>query len=366
MRTGSGGVSPAAVGGVGVPPPVQPLPLAAPSLVALAGRPLALSTGRSRVDAGVTVAVASGARVWASRDAETIRVSLDSGSVELAVAARDDGRGFGTRATSPRLDVRAGDFRFVDLGTIFRVDRHGQQVELRVSEGQVAVWRGEQQLAMVGSGSHWSGSSAEVAAGTPALQTCAAMADGPRAAEALSCYRNLASGNGLVAETALYEAARLYHERQGDTPAAVATLLETRRRFPSGALRSEVDVTLLELFPRIGRHRQALDESAALLSREPRHHRAAELYLLRGNILRESFKDYARAATEYAAADAVAGDDLGDDRTRVSDDAEFFRAVCLEASQQREAARDAYRQYLSSGHSRHFAEARERLARLSP
>ena len=124
-------------------------------------------------------------------------------------------------------------------------------------------------------------------------------------------------------------------------------------------MRAEVDLTLVELLPRLGRFREALDESEALLSRDPRHERAAELHLLRGNILRESFQDYGRAGREYAAVrDAVGAGEASE----IADDAAFFEAVCLEVVRRDDAAA-AYRRYLAGGARRHAAEARARLLR---
>ena len=89
-----------------------------------------------------------GGRAVASTDAGNTRVSLSSGSVRLDVKPRDPGR---------RFQVDSGPFRFVVVGTSFRVIRSAKTVELWVFEGHVAVWRAEHMGPMVAGGEHWTG-----------------------------------------------------------------------------------------------------------------------------------------------------------------------------------------------------------------
>jgi ferric-dicitrate binding protein FerR (iron transport regulator) len=313
-----------------VPPPVATtMPLVEPPAVVLPTRPRPLSGERIRLAGGTVLSLGQRTRAQGSQQAGKTRLLLESGTLELAVAP----------GHSKGVSVRAGVYRFVDLGTVFQVTRRGDEVSLRVDEGAVAVWHGPQRLATVNAGGYWSSSAAptRVAVVAPIVGT-------------------------LAAETALYEQARRLAWKLRDLPGALATLREHRRRFPRSALRTEVDLTLVELLPQMGRFDEALDESEALLARDPRHERAAELHLLRGNILRESFRDYARAAGEYAAVrDAV----RPGASVAVADDAAFFEAVCLEAVG-RPGAADAYRRYLAGPAPRHAAAARARLSALAP
>jgi hypothetical protein len=343
------------------PPPVTvaaPAPPAEPLPLVLSPRLRPLSGGPIRLAGGALLYLGQRTRAQGSEQGGQTRLVLESGTLTLTVApGRPD-----------RVSVVAGPYRFVDLGTIFRVTRTGKRVHLRVDEGRVAVWRGHHLVAAVNAGGHWSSPAAptpvaaDLVAPEDPIQSCAASLAEGSARDAVACYRRLAGGGTLAAEAALYEEARVLTRHLRDLPGALATLREHRRRFPRGALRAEVDLTLVELLPRLGRYQEALDESGALLSHDPRHERAAELHLLRGNLLRESFRDYPRAALEYAAVRDVVRP--GDDPA-IADDAAFFEAVCLEASRRPEAA-DAYRRYLAGGAPRHAAEARARLSAIGP
>jgi TolA-binding protein len=334
-----------------------PTPAAAPPAVALSARLRPLARGPMSLAGGIGLSLGRQTRARGSQQAGRTRLVLASGTLELAVAP----------GQPARVSVWAGPYRFVDVGTVFRVTRRGGRVTLGVDEGAVTVWRGRQRVATVNAGGHWSSSSAaaplatgSVASSDP-IQPCASLASGS-AVDAVACYGRLAGGGGLVAQTALYEQARLLAWQVGDLPAALAALQEHRRRFPGGALRAEVDLTLVELLPRLGRFREALAQSAALLSQHPRHERAAELHLLRGNVLRETFEDHARAGLEYASVREVLPPGQ---LSEIADDAAFFEAVCLEADRRPEAA-DAYRRYLAGQAPRHAAEARARLSALAP
>ena len=175
----------------------------------------------------------------------------------------------------------------------------------------------------------------------------AATADGAAAAAPVAPAPTPPAG-GLDAEVALYEAARA----RRDAAAALEAFLEHRRRFPGGVLHREVDLSIVELLPKVGRHREALDESAALLAARPGE-RAGDLRLLRGNIYREVFRDYARAEAEYAGVVGSAA---------IADDAGFWRGVCLEQLGRPAEAAAAYRAVLVSGPAGpRAAEARRRL-----
>ncbi len=73
---------------------------------------------------------------------------------------------------------------------------------------------------------------------------------------AADCLSTLAAGDGLEAETALYELALGAHER-GDTAEAIARFAEHQRRFPDGVLAPEASIGLI-----LG-HLSARDRAAA-------------------------------------------------------------------------------------------------------
>jgi TolA-binding protein len=173
----------------------------------------------------------------------------------------------------------------------------------------------------------------------------------------IDCLLGQGRGSELGAEVALYEAARLYRDTLGDTGHAIATLRELRRRFPSGALAAEADLTLAELLPTVGRYREALAASAAVLETQPSPERMAELHLLRGDLLRTGVGDCRAAAAEYAQAA-----ELGPDTA--ADPASFFAAVCLQKLGDAASARRAFEHYLARPSPRRAAEAVRRLGEL--
>jgi hypothetical protein len=375
---------------------------APPPLLALSGVPRPLPADRVRLDEQITVSAAPGTRAtaWVDR-AGRQHVDLGGGVVELVVGG----------GLHPILVVHAGEYRFRDRGTVFEVGRTGPAVWLHVTSGAVGVSKARRVLAVIGADQRWSAGVADAASDTrarprPARAPAPALAIGSspafgapapsdmnppgpapavpvpapqtpvaatptvprrtlpdcRALEqehddgAQSCLRVVAEGNDLNAETALYELARLQQESLGDPAAALATLKKQRRRFPDGALRNEAELTTIELLPQVGQYRSALDLSDAFLARHPRHERAAELHLLRANILREVFSEYAAAVREYQEVDAGA--------SGVADDAAFFLAVSLEADGRKQDAADAYRRYLKRRMPGHADVARARLTAL--
>lgn len=346
-------------------PPAAPAPLSLPvaAPLALSTRPRRLPVGASIIDGAITASTAKGSHaiIWRDQHGKD-RIALSTGKVQIDVQ--------GPHHVRP-VAVEAGNYRFVDVGTVFEVTRDGRSVRLWVQAGAVEVWCRQTVLATIEAGARWSAALSDGDAcrshapppipptsGPPAagLSRCESLvADGDDRAAA-DCLSPLADGAGLTAETALYEMARLQSRRFDDVAGALSTLQTQRRRFPNGALRDEADLTAIELLPRAGRHQEALDLSASFLRRHPRESRAAELHLLRGNILCESFADYPAAAREYAAAQSAAG--------ASGDDAAFFGAVCRELSGARHEAIGAYRAYLARSSRRHEAEARARLATL--
>jgi len=346
-------------------------------------------------EADVNLSPDGTARAYTTPAAAT--VELGTGVLDLHVEKRhaEDGHAF---------EVAAGPYRFTVLGTMFRVSRVANDVTLSVTEGRVAVSQGKTALAIITAGGFWSGTVAKEraphaapssdapsaargagattvasrpsaarapqaalpattvppdvrTAGVLASGACAARADAGDPAGAADCFTAAATGDNLGAEVSLYEAARLYRDALGQPERAVAALQEARRRWPAGALATEVSLSLAELLPKLGRYRQALDEAQALLDRHPGGVRAAELHLLRGDVLRAGLARCPAAESEYAAAAAT-------DDPRVADAAAFWRAACLETDGHRAEARAAFASYLARAHPQRRAEAARRLQGL--
>jgi tetratricopeptide (TPR) repeat protein len=177
------------------------------------------------------------------------------------------------------------------------------------------------------------------------------------ARDAVNCYLADSHESGRASEMALYEAGRVRRDELGDVAGALEAFEQYRTRFPNGMLRSEADLSIVELLPKLGRHREALDEIGRLLTRAGGQERAAELYLLRGNIFREVLEDFAGAERDYAAAEAALAPEAGE--------ATFFRGVCLQALGRAAEARAAFERYLGAGPGRFGEEARRRLKILA-
>jgi hypothetical protein len=383
-------------------PPVPTIRLAAADSVLPSGKVELLDEASAVVSAD---AVASG-----RNQAGRTEISLAKGSIALHVLPRAPGHEFA---------VSAGDYRFMVVGTAFTVSQDQARLQLMVSEGKVAVWRGSDRLVTVGAGEQWSTPLSPAvpprarAARVPAESSpTVAMRDPVRPApapaparvpaanvqaeapttppplvptppspepaaqpapavrrdcgavasrspqEALGCYQQQAAQGGLAGESAQYEIARLWRDSFHDSSRALAAYREQRSRFPRGVLAIEADLSIIELLPRLDRHAEALSESERFLREHPGAERRGEIHLLRGNIFREAMRDFAHAEHEYALGSETRG--------RAGDENRFLRAVCLEALGRTQEARVAYGHYLSQPKSAHAQEAKTRLERLGP
>ena len=185
---------------------------------------------------------------------------------------------------------------------------------------------------------------------------CPGLARSGDAQAAAACFGERAGGAGLSAEVALYELSRLERDALAKPAQALATLERYLERFPNGSLNGEARFSRLELLARLGRAQEALEASRAFLSSSFGVERAAEVHLLRGNLLLREQQGTA-ASVEYRAALNAPG--------RVGDDAAYQLAVALEQSADRQRARAAYERYLERPGARHVAAAKARLAELS-
>jgi hypothetical protein len=124
--------------------------------------------------------------------------------------------------------------------------------------------------------------SAEDAGG--GAKACAELARAGAAEQALSCYAKLASGNGMTAELALFEQARLEGKVLRRPEQARLTLDEYRRRFPRGSLRAEVMLAQIDWLLASGDSARALQLVDEALGSGLLRERTAELERLRATL----------------------------------------------------------------------------------
>lgn len=196
---------------------------------------------------------------------------------------------------------------------------------------------------------------AEMLEAAPAGPDCLLLARQGSTREAEQCFAERARGSGLGAEMALYELGRLRRNVLADPRGALLALEEYGARFPSGSLRKEVEMSYLELLVQVGRSREALERSSALLEAPSGAERAAELHLLRGDVFRRSLRDLRAAEREYGLSEQLSG----------SAEATYLRGVCLEALQEHAAASEAYQRYLGKPSRPRTVDVQQRLRRLS-
>lgn len=176
-----------------------------------------------------------------------------------------------------------------------------------------------------------------------------------RATEPEACYRALADGDGIAAETSLYRLAQS-RARRRDAAGALDALREHTRRFPNGSLAPEVDLSILEALL-IEDATEARDAADRFLARHAASSYARDVHAIRAT-LRHRAGDCAGALDDY---DRALGGRIA---ARRRDEASFGRAACLEALGRTADARAAYEAYLADvPEGRFVARARERLER---
>jgi len=355
--------------------PPAPTPSLAPpgtASIRLGELPSVLPAGRVDLLGQASAVLSTDGRASGRAQDGKTEIVLARGNLELHVLPRAPGQTF---------TVVAGLYKFTVMGTSFTVSQTRSRLELVVSEGRVSVSRGSKLLATVGAGGTWAVALNSVAssglrqaevrgqtreASTPAARApgfvhdreCGQLAAGKNAREALLCYEEQAVQPGLAGETAQYELARLLRDTFASPERALAAFKDQRARFPKGALRTEADLSIIELLPRLGRHAEAMGEIEQFLAAHPKSQRRGELHLMRGNIFREVLHDLNRAEREYASAAESGG--------RVGDDSRFMRAVCLETLGRVEEAGKAFQDYLRQDGTAHREEAERRLEHLRP
>jgi hypothetical protein len=248
----------------------------------------------------------------------------------------------GNRMSTTKLSAQAANTRA-------SADTDGQNAPPRATESPAA------QPAAVSDAAAADQPSASAPGEINSAVDCLSLARRGQTRGAEACFLKRAEGSGLGAEMALYEVARLRRDVLADPTGALAALAEYRRRFPAGALRREADMSQLELLLQLGRSDEALRQSDELLSSSSSGERAAELHLLRGNILRKAQSRFADAEHEYQLAERAGA--RGGEVT-------YFRALCLEALGRAPEAAALFRQYLEQPQRPYAEDALRRLRRL--
>jgi transmembrane sensor len=237
------------------------------------------------------------------------RPSVESGSAELSVPHQPPGW---------RFSLTAGPYVVTVVGTKFKVEMGSRSVGVEVTEGVVEVWRGSR-VTRLAAGDAWHGPlhPEEPAAQPGAGASAAPPSERPRAsaggalasrAEAVFTRRAVpisrglqearaaveagdfnraveilaraAQGTGPVAENAAYELAWITRYNLGRPRQAVTLWDKYRNRFPSGVLRAEADLSIVDTLSQLGDVRAALAEAKAFISRHPNSERRAEIQRL--------------------------------------------------------------------------------------
>jgi transmembrane sensor len=244
------------------------------------------------------------------------RPSVEQGTATLAVPHQPPGW---------RFSVTAGPYVVTVVGTKFDVKVGSRTVGVEVTEGVVEVWRGSRSTRLV-AGDAWNGplypeesgtpsglgSSGLPTSASPAVVKAAAPSERPHLAapsmplvpnkpvastarglqdaqsalqagdtnRAADILMHTAQGSGPAAENAAYELARITRYNLGRPRQAVVLWDKYRTRFPSGLLRTEADLSIVDTLSQLGEVQAALSEARAFLSRHPNSERRAEVQRL--------------------------------------------------------------------------------------
>jgi hypothetical protein len=220
------------------------------------------------------------------------RPSVEKGSAHLSVPHQPPGW---------RFSVTAGPYVVTVVGTKFEVNVASRTVGVEVTEGVVEVWRGSHSTRLVagdawngplypdeaspvqpsptGGKAHRSPPHAKVQMNQHLLDAQAALQAG-NVNKALEILNRTAQGSDPAAENAAYELGRITRYELNHPRQAVALWEKYRARFPSGLLRTETDLSIVETLSHVGDVHAALAEADAFLSRHPNSERRAEVQRL--------------------------------------------------------------------------------------
>lgn len=267
-----------------------------------------------RTHKGERVRVALGGGAMADLDQESSitwdvqhRPSIERGTASLSVPHQPPGW---------RFSVTAGPYVVTVVGTKFKVEVGSRTVGVEVSEGVVEVWRGSQSTRLV-AGDAWHGplfpeESASTSTSAGPAVAARVPSERPRAAavasslaparpatpdnrglrdaqsalqsgdvnRAMDLLSQTAQGAGPAAENAAYEMARITRYNLNRPRQAVALWDKYRTRFPSGILRTEADLSIVDTLSQLGEVREAMTEAKGFLARHPNSERRQEVQRL--------------------------------------------------------------------------------------
>ncbi len=224
------------------------------------------------------------------------RPSVEKGSARLSVPHQPPGW---------RFSVTAGPYVVTVVGTKFVVSVVSRTVGVEVTQGVVEVWRGSHSTRLV-AGDSWNGplypdettspQSASVPSERPQplvastakppvatsrglreAQAALQAGDTSRAVEILS---RASQGSGPAAENAAYELARVTRYNLNRPRQAIALWDKYRTRFPSGLLRTETDLSIVDTLSQLGDVHAALAEADAFIARHPSSERRLDVQKL--------------------------------------------------------------------------------------
>jgi outer membrane protein assembly factor BamD (BamD/ComL family) len=169
--------------------------------------------------------------------------------------------------------------------------------------------------------------------------------------EAANAFETVANAHGAHAEIALVELAELEQKHLNHPERALAAYQRYQHDFPHGPLLQEVELSTIELQLQLHKLDAARDQMNHFLDRYPSNERAAEVRLLRADVLREQ-GDCKHALDDYAKATGPAQ----------ADDALYFTAWCQQHLGRRDDAATSFSEYLRRFPAgRHEAQARAAL-----
>lgn len=117
------------------------------------------------------------------------------------------------------------------------------------------------------------------------LAACADRARAGAIDDASQCYATVAAGEGISAELAALEQARLWRRARGDSAKAEQLLQGYLSRFPQGALRHEARLMRVHLLAQQNRHEELLSEVSQITEAGLLPERRAELTSLKATTL---------------------------------------------------------------------------------
>lgn len=114
---------------------------------------------------------------------------------------------------------------------------------------------------------------------------CSPLSRQGRFEEALSCLAESARSQGMSAELALLESARLRRNVLGDLSSALSDLETYQERFPSGVLRREAGLLQIDVLTKMGEHQAARARISSLLPEVPEQRTELQLKMFELDLL---------------------------------------------------------------------------------